>query len=186
MLTVLSLSGAEPVTAAEARLAARIDGAVLDPFVDTIISSACRAAEQITGRCFRPQTLRAELADWPTATEGIEVHRATGCVVKYWDGAGMVALDPASFVFAPGGRAGAQTVLAPMSAWPALGARPVGPRVQIDLEVNAVDPVHLPAVKLYIIAQVAHWHDNPSAVQRQDFVPSPLFERLLNPAKLWT
>lgn len=178
------VSDDEPVTLAEAKLAARVDGDELDSFIATCIVAARVAAEHITGRCYRQQVLREELRDWPEACQAIAVHDVTECVVKYWNGTGWSdALAGNTYVFAPGGIGSNGTVLAPAAGtnWPTLGARSVGARVRIDLTAGPASPADADAqVKLYICANVAAWLKTPEAMASSSLVVSPMFARLLD------
>jgi uncharacterized phiE125 gp8 family phage protein len=155
---------AEPVTLTEAKLAARVSGATMDGLIPGLITAARELAEQETSAKFMAQTWRAELVDWPEATDVLPVNQASAAAVTYWTGsAWATALSGAAYTFAPDGNG---TVLAPATgtSWPTLGARPVGPRVRIDLTSGAADATGVPeSVKLFIKACVAYWIDNPQA-----------------------
>lgn len=175
--------GAEPVTVAEAKSAARYETDDVDAQVGGLIAAAREAAEHITGRRYRPQILREELRDWPAACDAIAVHEATACVVKYWTGSDFATLSSAAYVFAPGGVGGNGTVLAPVSggSWPTLADRPVGPRVRIELTAGTATPAEVDQqVKLYICASVAAWLNSPEAVTGGQLAPNPMFARLLD------
>ncbi|PTT91202.1 hypothetical protein DBR42_04365, partial [Pelomonas sp. HMWF004] len=167
MPTTISLTGAEPVDKAAVKLAARVDTDALDDMIDSLITSAREQAEHLTGRTYRPQVLREELADWPAATDAIAVCQATACAVSYWTGSAWSApLNGSAYVFAAGGIGSNGTVLAPATGtnWPTLGARPVGPRVRIDLTAGPAAPADVPArVKLFVTASVAAWLATPEA-----------------------
>lgn len=188
MLILVSLSGSDPVTLDEAKLAARVDndlGATssLDPLITGLITAAREAAEQLTGRKYRPQVLRQELVDWPAADEGIPVYGATACVVRTWNGTGWTVLSGTAYEYAADDL-GTRTVLAPVigTSWPTLIERAVGPRVQIDLTTGgAAVPEQ---VKLFIKAQVSAWVNNPDALANRQLDVSPLAARLLDAEKL--
>lgn len=184
--TVLQTSATEPVTLAEARLAARIDAQddELDDHIETLISAARRLAEQQTGRSYVRKTVRYQLAEWPSVAERFPVHEPAAVAVSYWDGATWATLSSAAFVFFA---AEAGTGVAPAlgTAWPQLGQVAGGPRVRFDFTVGPADP---PAtvdacVKVFIKAVVAYWHDNPAAADGGD-VPRRLLG-LLDPERLW-
>lgn len=186
MLTLLTPATVEPVTAAEARLAARFDGSDLDAFIAGAISAARSQAEQITGRRYAVQTLRDSWVDWPTAADVLYVHAATACAISYWTGSAFAVLSPANYVFDVSAD-GRGTVIASVTgtSLPALAARPVGPRVRIDLTAGA-SPAAVPeAVKLYIKAQVAAWIKNPEAIASNTLARQPLFDSLLDAERLW-
>lgn len=187
MPQLISLSGVEPVTAAEARLAARFDGEELDAYIEGAITAAREQAEHITGRCYRPQVRRAEFASFAEAEAGrIAVHQATACTLRYWSAGAWTALDSAAYVFVPD-RTG--TLLAPAldTNWPTPDPRAAGPLVQVDLTAGPEAPVDVPAaVKLYIKAMVAAWLDTPAAQRVSQQLPAnPLAERLLDRERLW-
>lgn len=188
MLTLVSLAGSEPVTVDEAKLSARVDTDALDADIAALITAAREQAEHITGRCYRPQVLRAELVDWPDVSAAVPVYRPTACAVRYWTGTVIVALAGTAYVFGPGGIGGAGTALAPVAgtSWPTLGAQPVGPRVLIELTAGPASSADVPeSVKLYIKAQVSAWIKTPEALSGGQLVANPLFERLLDRERLW-
>lgn len=187
MLTRISTSGVEPVTADEAKLAARVDndlGATssLDGVIATLITTAREQAEQLTGRCYRPQVLRVELDDWPAVTDVLPVVQPSACVVRYWSGSSWTVLAAPAFAFAAGGAGGTGTLIAPAlgTAWPALAQRAVGPRVQVDLTAGPAAPADVAAcVKTFITASVAAWLKTPEALAAAAYGPHALFISLL-------
>lgn len=187
MLTLITPPSTEPVTVAEAALAARVDGSELDTLIAGAIKAAREQAQQITGRLYGEQVLRAELPDWPAVTDAIAVYAATDVAISYWNGANWANLPGTEFVFAPGGCANVRTVLAPAlgKAWPVLGAVALGPRVRVDLTAG-VPPEQTPeCVKFYIKAQVAAWLKNPEATAVHTLARHPLFDSLLDAERLW-
>lgn len=185
MFTRISTSGAEPVTLAEAKLAARVDIADLDALIGGLITSAREQAEQITGRLYRPQVWRRELADWPAVDEVLPVYMATACAVTYWNGSTWASLSGSVYVFAA---EGSGTVLAPVlnTEWPTLPEVAAGPRVRIDLTAGPAAPADVDeCVKLYIKAAVSSWVNNPDAASTKALEVSPLFERLLDAQRLY-
>jgi hypothetical protein len=189
MPILLNTTGAEPVSVAEAIRAARLDsdaGAELTASISGAISSARLQAEHITGRCYRPQVQRFELADWPASGELLPVCDPTAVAISYWSGSAWVDLaTPAAFAWAGEGiRTGVAPALG--TSWPTLGARAIGARVRIDISAGPVSPAVVPeSVKLYIKAQVAAWQKTPEALASTNLQPNPLFESLLDSEKLW-
>lgn len=163
-MILLTAPTAEPVTLAEAKLAARVSGTSMDTLIPGLITAARELAEQETSAKFMAQTWRAELADWPAASDVLPINQASAAAVSYWTGSTWsAALSGAAYTFAPDGIG---TVLAPATgtSWPTLGDRPVGPRVRIDLTTGAASAAGVPeSVKLFIKACVAYWIDNPQA-----------------------
>lgn len=187
MPTVISLSGSEPVTLDEVKQAARVDNDLgttssLDGTITTLIATAREQAEQLTGRCYRPQVRRIELEDWPLSTDVVNVFEPTACTVRYWSGSGLTDLAPSAFSWAAGGPGRAGLVLAPAlgTAWPSLGLRAVGPRVQIDVTAGPASPAAVAScVKTFITASVASWIKTPEAMAAAAYGPHPLFLSLL-------
>ena len=177
----------EPVTTAEAAIAARVSsGDALEPMLPGLIAAARQVAEQQTGRQLMAQTWRVELADWPAADEMLHVHRATACSISYWTGsAWSAALSGTAFAFFP---LGTGTGVAPAvgTSWPTLGAVAGGPRVRIDLTAGAATAADVPeCIKLYIKALVAHWCNNPEAATSKSTAEAPFLSCLLDPVRLW-
>lgn len=173
---------AEPVTLAEAKLAAKVDGSDQDALISGLIIAARRQAEHETGRLFGEQTWRVELADWPAPTDELPVNGPAAVKTSYWDGGAWTTaavLDPACWA-----REGRGTVIAAPGTvgWPALGARSVGPRVRVDITAGGLADEQ---VRLYIKAVVTHWVNHPEAAQAGTMTPNPLFTRLLDRAAVY-
>lgn len=189
MPILLSTTGAEPVSVAEAISAARLDsdaGAELTASISGAITAARLQAEHLTGRCYRPQVQRFELADWPASGELLPVCDPTAVAISYWSGSAWVDLaTPAAFAWAP---VGIRTGVAPAlgTSWPTLGARAIGARVRIDISAGPVSPAAVSeCVKLYIKACVASWVANGEAMSAKTLEPNPLHACLLDGEKLW-
>ena len=153
----------EPVTVAEAKLAARLgDSTAFDALLPGLIAAARQQAEQETGRQLMTQTWRTELASWPAVTDVIPVYQATAAAASYWTGSVWATLSGGAYAFAAVGNG---TALAPAlgTSWPSLGDKAVGARVRIDLTAGVASANDVPeCAKLYIKACVAHAIDNPS------------------------
>lgn len=178
----------EPLTVAEAKLAARIDASLtaFDNDIARAITAARLMAEQQTGRDFVRKTRRISLKDWPAATDVMHVHEPVDVAISWWDGAAWQALDTAAYAY---WAEDTGTALGPAvgASWPTLGQVAGGPRVRVDITAGPADPrAATPAdVKLYIAAMVSHWHDNPGAMVAGNASPSPYIERLLDAARLY-
>lgn len=176
----------EPVTTAEAAIAARISsGDALEPMLPGLITAARQIAEQQTGKQLMAQTWRIELADWPAADRVLHIHRATAVAFSYWTGSAWVGLASNTFAFFP---LCTGTGVAPAvgTSWPALGAVAGGPRVRIDLTAGAADATQVPeCVKLFIKALVAHWVNQPEAATARSMAQAPFLSMLLDGERLW-
>ena len=189
MALILEYTGPEPVSVDEAKLAARVDVDDLDDEITSLISAARGQAEDITGRCYREQVQRYELTDWPSVCDALPTYGATACAITFWDGAAWSdPLDAAQYAFAAGGLGDIATILAPVTAWPVLGARIIGARVRIDLTAGPSEGDIVPdQVKTYIKASVSAWLKTPEAQgagREGVLTPNPLFARLLDGQKL--
>lgn len=179
MLERFSTTGDEPVTLAEAKLAAKVDVDDLDLLIPGLIASARKQAEHITGRVYCGGVFRWTGSTWPCST--LPITGVASAAVRRWDGAALVLLDAAAFVCAErADNPGTDVVPALGSAWPDLPSIAAGARVQIDLTVTRT-PAEVPeAVKLYIKAQVASWLKNPEALTAAALVRNPLLDGLLD------
>lgn len=176
----------EPVTLDEAKLAARVDGAELDPFILGVIAAARAQAEQITGRVYRQRHFRFELEDWPEDGHRFTVHEPTACEVSYWNGTGWQQLVGSAFEFDGIGSA-AEIAPALDTSWPALARKAVGARVKVDFTAGPASRDNVDeAVKLFIKAHVAAWVDNPQALSSKQVELSPLLNHLLDEQRLWS
>lgn len=176
---------AEPITLAEAKSAARIDAddTSRDVLITSLIAAARQLAEQETGRDLVEHEHVREYADWPCSDDRILVHAARAVAIEYWTGSAFTSLDGSAFAW---GAVGSWTAIAPAlgTSWPALADRAVGPRVRVTVTAGPEDPATAAeCVKLYIMAVVTMWLDNPTADTRS--TPGPHLDRLLDPQRIW-
>lgn len=185
MLERITVSGAEPVSLAEAKANARLDVSDFDMLIEAFIATAREGAEFITGRAYRAGVWRWVGADWPA--KPLPLVGVASAAVRRWDGQAFVVVPPSAYVCteslgAPG------TVLAPAvgSAWPPLGVVAAGARVQIELTVDPLSPGLIPAsVKTYILAHVAAWLKAPEALTGASVVCNPLLKGLLQEQRVF-
>lgn len=88
--TLVTPPALEPVTLAEAKAQARIDGDVDDAMITSLITAAREHVELVTGRCLITQTWRLALDEWPRQSRRDE----------WWDGVreGPITLLEAAWV----------------------------------------------------------------------------------------
>ena len=174
----------EPVTVAEAKAAARLDGSHWDTIVANAIAAARAVAEHETGQRLMAQTWRHELTDWPAVDEVILLSRPTAVAVSYWTDAGIwQSLAPEAFVWATQGDG---VVLAPAvgTTWPALGTVAVGPRVRIDITLGAADAAVVPpSARQFICALVAIMAADPTLTAMDALASSAYLPRMLDPIR---
>lgn len=183
---LLNPPSAEPVTTAEAAIAARISsGDALEPLLPGLITAARQIAEQQTGKQLMAQTWRIELADWPDADRVLHIHRATAVAISYWTGSAWASLAGSAFAFYPQ-CTGTGVAPAVGTSWPTLGTVAGGPRVRIDITAGATDAATVPeCVKLFIKALVAHWVSYPEAATARSMAQAPFLPMLLDGERLW-
>jgi uncharacterized phiE125 gp8 family phage protein len=186
MPTLITPPAAEPVTVAEAKLAARVDGSAHDALIGGLIVAAREQAEHVAGRRWITQAWRHELTDWPAADVALPQPDATAVAISYWTGAAWVSLAGSAFGFGP---LNSGTAIAPAvgAAWPTLGDIAIGPRVRVDITSGAASAAGVPEqVKLYIKACVAYWIYNPSAMAEGGKTEtSVVFNHLLDAVKVY-
>lgn len=183
-ITILTPPAAEPVTLAEAKLAARIDGSEFDLLIPGLIATARKQAEHETGLRFVEQTVRVELSDWPAADDVLPVANPSAVAVTYWNGSAWVSASAFAF-----GAQDAGTVIAPNvgTSWPTLGESALPARVRVDITTGVDDPADVDeGIKTYIKAVVAAWLKSPEGVTDKPLTVSPMFDCLLDPYRTWT
>lgn len=89
---VMTAPAAMPVTLAEAKLDARIDGSDEDTLLTGLIAAATAEAEDLAGRSFVTRTLELALDEWPAdGLIRLPLPPAASVVsVKHYDGAGTL------------------------------------------------------------------------------------------------
>lgn len=186
-MQVLSLTGPEPVTAAEARLACRLDDSALDADIDITIQAYREHAEQITGRTYRGKVLRESLTAWPADSLTLYASSPIGVAITYRSAASpstWTALATSVYAWAD---VEGQTVVQLVSgqAWPDLQQSDDLPSVRVD--ITTAPPAVVPgSVKRYILAGVASWLEVVGAYAKGAAVDiNPLFERLLDAERQW-
>lgn len=135
------------------------NGDAEDAYITSLIQSATRAAEHATHRAIQPQTLAIVMSTFP-ASGWVELPRppAQSIVsVEVSDRAGArTPLDPAAFVFVPGGDYQPGAVF-PASAWPSVS----GP-ITITYRAGFVEP----SAELDLIRQGIAVHISEAYKQR--------------------
>lgn len=179
---------AEPVSVADAKFAARLDGAHWDGAVAAAIATARQVAEHETGRRLMTQVWRYELEDWPDADELLPELRPTAVAVARWDGAAWQAVDAGAYVWTPAGPAGWHIALAPAlgGSWPALGEVALGPRVRVDVTVGADSAAAVPAPAVqFVKALVALMVNDPTLTAEAALEGHRYLRHVLDPIRLY-
>lgn len=179
---------AEPVSVADAKFAARADGAHWDGAVAAAITAARQVAEHETGRRLMTQVWRYELGDWPAADELLPELRPTAVTVARWNGTQWQALEAGAFVWAPAGPTGWHIALAPAlgTTWPDLGEVALGPRVRVDVTVGAASAADVPAPAVqFIKAMVALMLNDPTLTAEAALDGHKYLRHVLDPIRLY-
>lgn len=184
-MRLLTAPTAEPVTVADAKLAARLDGGHWDGIVAGAIAAAREVAEHEAGRRFMAQTWREELVDWPAPTDVLAFLDPTAVAVQYWTGSDWAVLAGSAYVWVPQD-AGIALAPAQGASWPALGAVALGPRVRIDVTLGAADAAAVPPSAVqFIKALVAVMAADPSLTAMDALGRSAYLPRMLDPVRLY-
>lgn len=185
---LLTAPTAEPVSVADAKFAARADGAHWDSPIAGMIAAARQVAEHETGQRLMAQTWRHELADWPTTDDLLPELRPSAVAVAYWTGSAWSTLSSPAFVWAPAGVSGWHIALAPAinTAWPTLGDVALGPRVRVDVTSGAADAAQVhPAATQFIRALVALMVTDPTLTAEAALAAHQYLRHMLDPIRLY-
>lgn len=193
-LILVPLSGEpEPVTLAEARLACRLSDGELDAELADLIATAREQAEHITSRFYRRQIQVQPMSDWPLARYLLlPLHDPAAVVITYRSAAdpdNWTTFAADQFRWGPLGHETSIRLRAGVE-WPTLASAEEwgeAERVRIAVTVGPSDVASVPAcVRRYILASVAAWLEQPAAQRAGGQLSThPLFERLLDPERLW-
>lgn len=171
----------EPVTLAEAKAAARVDGTEFDALIPGLITSARRAAEQYLERALVTQTWERVLDAFPELELELGWPRVQGIVsVSYINTAGnTVNLDPADYVLDADTMPGWVLPSAGMS-WPDTYDTVNAVRVRF-LAGYGEDGASVPEeIKHWIKAHVALWLRQVEAASDKPMTPVPFLQSLLD------
>lgn len=182
-MQLLTASTLEPVTVEEAKASARVDGPEWDEIIAGNIRAARQVAEHEIGRPVMAQTWRFELADWPLATDVLQLHRPSTVVVSYWTGSAWTTPTSTGFAWAAV-QGGFGLVPALGAEFPALGEVAIGSRVRIDATSGAATAADADeCVKTFIKALVTVMVHDP-ALTAHDAAGSLLL-RMLDPVRVY-
>jgi len=125
-LRVITPPAFEPVTLAEAKLHARVDGSEEDTLFSILIASARAHGEALTRRAFVTQTFELTLAGFPASGTPFEIPRPplqSITSIKYLDPAGMEQTMSAQDYYVVTGGATPARVYPVSGAWPGTARR---------------------------------------------------------------
>jgi uncharacterized phiE125 gp8 family phage protein len=153
---LISPPTAQPVTVAEAMLAARLDEPHWEPEVQRAIAEGVALAEHETGRRVMSQTWRYTLQAWPDKADVLPEYQPTNVAITYRDPAGTwLTLSNVTYLWAPV-RDG--IVIAPVAghSYPAIAPDEFGDAVRVDITVGAGNAAAVPAaLRSFVLGVVA-------------------------------
>jgi uncharacterized phiE125 gp8 family phage protein len=171
----------EPVTLAEAKFAARVDGTEFDTLIPGLIATARRFAEQKIERSIIEQTWEQVLDDFPEAELELGWPTVRGIVsLSYIDTAGVtVNLDPSLYVLDAENMPG-WVLPAAGTDWPATYDTINAVRVRFLAGYGQSTDSVPEEIKTYIKAHVALWLRQVEAASDKPMSPVPYLENLLD------
>jgi len=175
----------EPVSIAEVKTSARIDGTEFDTQATIAIAAMRSQAEARLARCLITQTLELILDDFPTGEiELIMPGVQEILTVKYIDAAGVEqTLSDTTYTL------GEDSIIADLYwlypaqdvAWPATQASANAVRIQFKAGYGDAAANVPQDIRLWIIAHAVQILQSPDGYVEQKFSPLPYVDRLLHP-----
>lgn len=184
-LILIEGPAAEPVTVAEVKAAARIDGAEFDLQAQLAISALRSHAEARTGRCLIEQTLELVLDAFPAGEIDLLSPRVSEIVsVKYVDPAGVEqTLASNRYVIATDSLSGEFAWLFPANGidWPDTAEQANTVRIRFKAGFGAEASTVPSDIRLWIIAHAVQILQAPDGQGEQQIKPLAFLDRLLDP-----
>lgn len=171
-LKLITAPTAEPLSAAEAKVACRVDEAEFDAILPVLISAARALAEQKTGRAFGVQTWALTL---PTFTAEIRIPNpplVSVSKIEYFDAANTKQTLASTDYMADLDAIPGTIIPAPGKSWPATYARPGAVRIEFQCGHAVADP-ELLQLKQWMMLAVATWLKNPEVVSGENLSDLP-------------
>lgn len=175
----------EPVSIAEVKTSARIDGTEFDTQATIAIAAMRSQAEARMARCLITQTLELILDDFPAGEiELIMPGVQEILTVKYIDAAGVEqTLSDTTYTL------GEDSIIADLYwlypaqdvAWPATQASANAVRIQFKAGYGDAAANVPQDIRLWIIAHAVQILQSPDGYVEQKFSPLPYVDRLLHP-----
>ncbi len=164
----------EPVTLAEAKAHCRVDSAVDDALLGSLITAARLIAEVTLGRALLTQTLRY-VADTPPPTAALELPRPplqSIAHIKTYDEADAPTVFAASNYFTDNANAPGRVVLRAGASWPVPGRSANGFEIQYVAGYGVAADVPA-AIKQGILAHIAHLYAHRGDDLQREGQPDP-------------
>ena len=186
-MPLITIAGpaAEPVTSAEVKSAARIDGSDFDGQITMAIAAFRRKAEHELGRRLITQTVELVIDAFPSDSDiSLLVPGVQSVVsVKYYDSAGVLqTLDSAAYSL---DAVNTPCWLIAVDSWPE--TKDVANAVRVRYIVGYGDaPADVPeGIRVWIAAHVCQVLDNPSGLDSANVKAMPYLDCLLDAYRSW-
>ena len=187
-LELITAPLSEPVTLAEIKSQARIDGTADDAFLATLIAAARQWAEQYTARALMPQAWRLWRDDWP-GPSGVSISlpkaplQSVSEVRLYQTDDSSSVWDAANYQIDAVSQPG-RLILRAGSTWP-IAAR-AAQSISIGFTAGYANAAAVPeSVKAAIRQLAAHWYEQRGEPASAALRETPYgVQSLLNPYRL--
>lgn len=189
-IRLITAPAAEPVSLAEFKLQARIDGSDEDALLALIIAAARAKAENYTGTAIMPQTWEQTLDAWPSAGGAVELLKppvALIASVTYLDPAGLPqVLAPGAYVLDDATYPGWLLPVAG-TGWPTArcGANVIGIRYITGYPSAAAVPADMKSWLLLTAAFLYEQREVMAMGERIAEIPGRFVDSLLDPYRIW-
>lgn len=186
-LTLITVPGGEPLTVNDAvtKLQLRVDSADDDALIALYIAAARRAVEHQTGRKLIAQTWELALDAFPAGEIDLQLAPVSSITsIKYIDSAGVEQTLASNAYTLDAGVLPAWALPAYGYEWPATLA--TANAVKVRFVAGWANAGAVPEdIKLWMLAQIAHWYRNREAVGDKNLAPLPYVDNLLDPWRIW-
>ncbi len=175
-LTLVTGPTLEPITLAEAKLHLRVDGNDEDTLITSLITSARRYVERISGWTLLSTTWRLVLDDWPDEPYIVLPRPPLQSVssVVYVDTDGNSSTLPTSDYVVETDRTPGRIHLAYGRSWPSTALRPASP-ISITYIAGHSNAADVPQeYKQAMLLLIGHWFANREAVAVTGAVPKQM------------
>lgn len=183
-LIQITAPAAYPVTAAEVKASARVDGAEFDTQLAMLIPALTRRAESLTGRAFVSRDFELQMDRFPSAGIDLQLPDVSAIAsIKYVDVDGVErTLASGAWLLASAGLP--SKVYPPYDvSWPSTRLVPNGVRVRFTAGFG--DAAAVPQeIKLWIIAHCIQALENPSGAAPEVFAELPYASGLIDDYRL--
>jgi len=187
-MPLIEISGpaGEPVTSAEIKAAARIDGSEFDSQLAIIIPALRHRAEALTGRRLITQTVELVLDAFPAADIDLLLPNVQSIVsVKYIDTAGVEQTLASNLYSLDSASTPCWLLPAYGTDWPETLATANAVRVRFTVGYGA-GAANVPYdIRLWLIAHAAQVLRVPEGITQGDLRELPFVDHLLDAHKVW-